>query len=216
MSTESKKQQSPIVGVNINLSYRTLRKTVGILGILLPVFLIAGNSWQVERAISFYYYTKMSTVFTGILISFALVLITYKGTALQNEKVRENTLTHLGGFFALLVALIPTKFGEDITSSLFYAHNDIIRGMIHDVSALLFIFLMGLVVLLKFSKAKYYQLFYKRMGWLVMLGLAFTIYAYFYKLNNNTQLFKGAVFWGESFSLWAFGFAWLRRGVPKN
>lgn len=197
----------------VNLSYRSLRRTIGILGIALPILLIIGNMGHVEKSISYYYYTKMSTVFTGVLITFALVLYTYKGSVLENEKVSENTLTHLGGFFALLVALVPTMFGEN-TSNLFYSHNDPVRGFIHNGSAVLFIFIMGLVVLLKFSKAKFYRNFYKTTGWLVMLGLAFTIYAFVYTKLNGRQLFNGAVFWGESFSLWAFGAAWLRRSIP--
>ena len=198
----------------INLSYRNLRQAIGLLGIALPILLIAGNM-GIERSISFYYYTKMSTVFTGILIAFGLILTTYKGSEIENEKISENTLTHLGGIFALLVALVPAKFGEDIMS-LFYSHNDSLRGIIHDVSAFLFLFTMGIVVLFKFSKAKYFKKFYQIFGILVMVGLTFTVFAYFYKVNNGEQLFNGAVFWGESFSLWAFGIAWLRRGVPKN
>ncbi len=182
-----------------------LRKVIGILGMALPLILIAGN-WGVERSISFYYYTKMSTVFTGILITFGLVLLTYTGRKEINKRNNEKLLTTFGGIFALLVALVPTKYGCDI-EAIFYVHNDIVRGWIHNGSAVLFIFLMGLVVLLKFSKDKYFKKLYLISGWLVMLGLAFTIISFIIKPFNN------AVFWGETFCLWAFGLAWLRRGI---
>lgn len=199
----------------LNLSYRTLRRAIGYLGIALPILLIIGNQGDVEKSISFYYYTKMSTVFTGILITFGLILYTYHGDDLPGDSISENTLTHLGGFFALMVALVPTRYGDVITS-LFYSHNDAVRGWIHNGSAVLFIFIMGLVVLLKFTKAKYYQSFYRFFGWLVMAGLAFTIYAFAYFEINDLPLFNGAVFWGESFCLCAFGIAWLKRGIPKK
>jgi hypothetical protein len=75
---------------------------------------------------------------------------------------------------------------------------------------------MGLVVLLKFSQDKYYKQFYRIFGILVMMGLVFTIAAYAYHAIQCKQLFPSAIFWGEFFSLWAFGIAWLRRGVPRK
>ena len=186
-----------------------LRRVVGILGVALPLLLIAGNG-AVERSISFYYYTKMSTVFTGILITFGLVLYTYTGGVAKTEqKVNENFMTTVGGIFALLVALVPTRYGADIVAP-YYVHNDSVRGWIHNGSAVLFIFLMGLVVLLKFSRDGHYRKFYLAFGTLVMIGLAFTIYSFV------RPPFDHAVFWGESFCLWAFGIAWLRRGVRYN
>lgn len=194
----------------LNHSYRGLRRAIGILGIALPFLLIIGNMGVVERSISFYYYTKMSTVFTGILFTFGLILYTYRGTSVTGETVSENALTNVGGVFALLVALVPTKFGVSPSPDIFYTHDDSIRGLIHNCSAVLFIFIMGLVVLLKFTKAPYYQSFYRTLGWLVMIGLAFTIYAFVKGMEN------GAIFWGETFSLCCFGIAWLRRGIPKT
>jgi len=191
-----------------SFSYDNLRLAIGILGIALPFLLVAGNGFMLEKSISFFYYTKMSTVFTGILITFGLILYTYRGTDLEGDVISENALTNWGGVFALLVALVPTKF-DGTPPDTFYTHNDPIRGWFHNGSAVLFIFIMGLVVLLKFSKAQHYQGFYKTFGWLVMVGLAFTIYAFARGWEN------GPVFWGETFSLTCFGIAWIRRGIPK-
>ena len=94
----------------MNLSYQLLRRAVGILGIALPILLIIGHG-KIERAISFYYYTNMSTVLTGILITFGLVLFTYRGGKVPGEKISENQLTNVAGFFALIVALVPTHQG---------------------------------------------------------------------------------------------------------
>ncbi|MCK5104809.1 MAG: hypothetical protein KAR17_18435 [Cyclobacteriaceae bacterium] len=199
----------------VNHSYRSLRRAIGILGITLPIMLIIGNHGEVGGSISFYYYTKMSTVFTGILITFGLILITYRGTDTTKGITNENVLTNMGGIFALLVALVPTKYGNNI-EALFYAHNDNIRGWIHNGSAVLFIFFMGLVVMLKFGKARYFRRFYKILGGLVMVGLAFAIFSFIFDRITGQPPFKGAIFWGETFALWAFGIAWLRRGIPKK
>lgn len=192
----------------INYSYYALRRAIGILGIALPIILIIGDQFNVEGSISYYYYTKMSTVFTGVLISFALILVTYHGTD-TSKGLNENVLTNLGGAFALIVALVPTKFNSNNLPTIFYTHNDSLRGDIHIGSAILFFFLMGVVVLTKFAKAPYYKLFYKITGSLVMIGLAFAIVSYLMHIHTG-------IFWGETIALWAFGAAWLRRGVPKN
>ncbi len=194
----------------VNYSYRSLRKTIGYLGLFLPALLVIGNQGIVESSISYYYYTKMSTVFTGILITFGLVLITYRGTDTTIGVFNENNLTSLGGFFALIVALVPTKFNEEINSFyLYYIHDDIVRGWIHNGSAVLFILMMGIIVLLKFGNAPYYRKTYRILGIFILLGLAFTIFAFI-------KEHKTGVFFGETFSIVFFGIAWLRRGIPKK
>lgn len=193
----------------MNYSYRTLRKTIGILGITLPIILIVGNQFCIENSISYYYYTKMSTVFTGVLISFALILVTYHGTSTTPSRLSENAMTNLAGVFALLVALVPTEFKGIGLPNIFYTHSDKFRGGVHTGSAVFFIFLMGLVVLTKFAKAPYYRRFYQITGSFVMVGLVIAVVSFI--LNIET-----GIFWGETVALWAFGAAWLRRGVPKK
>jgi hypothetical protein len=151
----------------------------------------------------------MSTVFTGVLISFALILVTYHGTEEKSKGLSENLLTNLGGVFALLVALVPTKFQGTTLPSTFYTHQDAVRGWIHNGSAVLFLLLMGIVVLTKFAKAPYYRMYYIITGNLVMIGLGIAIISF--ALETDT-----GIFWGETLALWAFGAAWLRRGVPKK
>ena len=199
----------------MNLSYQLLRRAVGILGIALPILLIIGHG-KIERAISFYYYTNMSTVLTGILITFGLVLFTYRGGKVPGEKISENQLTNVAGFFALIVALVPTQYGCPI-KAIFYVHNDPFRGWIHNGSALAFLLLMGIVVITKFAKAPYYSVLYKVLGWCVIGGVVFTVLAFIYRTTHqDVELFKGSVVLGQTIALWAFGAAWLRRGVPAK
>lgn len=199
----------------LNHSYRSLRRVIGILGIALPILLIIGNMGIVEKSISYYYYTKMSTVFTGVLITFGLVLITYKGTPESEARISENLLTTIGGFCALLVALVPTRSGGDIIGFVYF-HDELLRGFVHYLSAAVFILFMGLVVLLKFAQAPYFRGLYRILGVIILVGLGFTIYVFLHKYYTGNVIFTGDIFWGETLSLWAFGIAWLRRGVPKK
>lgn len=190
----------------INYSYRALRQAIGVLGIALPILLVLGNQLTIERSISYYYYTKMSTVFTGVLITFGLILITYRGTESSSSSLSENRLTNIAGLLALVVAVVPTTYANNRLPDVFYVHSDIIRGWIHNGSAGLFFILMGLIVLLKFTKTPYFKTFYIITGVLIMIGVSVAIISFF--IENEM-----GVFLGETMALWAFGAAWLRRGV---
>src|SRR5689334_5098109 len=66
------------------ISYLTLRKIVGLLGVFLPAVLAVGNmlmrgGWYMQPSISDYYYTEMRDVFVGMLCAVALFLLSYKG-----------------------------------------------------------------------------------------------------------------------------------------
>ncbi|MGY1634118.1 DUF2510 domain-containing protein [Geodermatophilus sp. SYSU D01186] len=64
-------------------SYLLIRTAVGAIGILLPLVLIAGESWvrggavHVESSLSSYYHTSMQDVFVGALCIIAVLLATY-------------------------------------------------------------------------------------------------------------------------------------------
>jgi hypothetical protein len=64
-------------------SYLLIRTAVGLIGILLPLVLIAGESWvrgggvHVGSSLSSYYYTSMQDVFVGALCIIAVLLATY-------------------------------------------------------------------------------------------------------------------------------------------
>jgi hypothetical protein len=64
-------------------SYLLIRTAVGVIGILLPLVLIAGESWvrgggvHVESSLSSYYHTSMQDVFVGALCIIAVLLATY-------------------------------------------------------------------------------------------------------------------------------------------
>ena len=68
---------------NLCLSYVTLRRAIGVLGMLLPLLCVAGGAafmgLGVGRSISYYYHTNMREFFTGILAIVCAILATYRG-----------------------------------------------------------------------------------------------------------------------------------------
>jgi len=94
-------------------NYMFLRKTVGWVGTLLPVILLAANPIAlslensgcglVPDSVSGYYYSPVRNIFVGALCALGLFLIAYVGYDLGDRLV-----TDLAGVFALGVALFPT------------------------------------------------------------------------------------------------------------
>ncbi|HEX6972674.1 MAG TPA: hypothetical protein VF234_10695 [Limnochordia bacterium] len=112
--------ESGFRGVNDSLviHFRTLRRTLGIIGMALPFVLVIGENLRdrfarqgvppadravIEVSISAYFHTGMRDVFVGAVCAIAVFLICYKGY----ERI-DNLVANLAGFAALLVALFPT------------------------------------------------------------------------------------------------------------
>ncbi len=90
------------------IDYLFLRKTVGWIGTLLPVVLIAGNALffttVLPDSMSSYYYTHMRDVFVGALCALGVFLLSYAG---YDEWDR--WITNVAGLGAIGVALCATK-----------------------------------------------------------------------------------------------------------
>jgi hypothetical protein len=90
------------------INYLNLRRTVGWIGTLLPVVLIAGNAifftTDLPGSMSGYYYTHMRDVFVGALCALGVFLISYAG---YDEWDR--WITNIAGACAIATALCATK-----------------------------------------------------------------------------------------------------------
>src|SRR3989442_7994060 len=98
------------------ISYLTLRKAIGIIGLLLPFVLSLGKilfeSSGLETSISAYYYTSMRNVFVGSLCAIGVFLLSYRGF-----DVRDEIAGKVGCLFAVLTALFPTTPRDVLTGS---------------------------------------------------------------------------------------------------
>lgn len=90
------------------ISYLTLRKLIGLIGILLPFALVIIHMLLVRQAVmqgsmSGYYYTDVRGVLVGSLCAIGVFLFAYRGYGFW-----DNALTNAAGVFAIGVALFPT------------------------------------------------------------------------------------------------------------
>jgi hypothetical protein len=93
------------------ISYRTIRRAIGWLGILLPVALflssLSPDGFTLQPSISHFYYTNMREIFVGVLCAVSLFLFSYKG----HSKL-DSWAANAAGLFSLGVALFPTNLLE--------------------------------------------------------------------------------------------------------
>jgi len=87
------------------ISYLTLRKLIGYLGLVLaPLCLIGGLLFAgiTQESISAYYNSNMRDIFVGVLTVVGAFLLTYKGYDLK-----DNIITSIAGTASLGIALFP-------------------------------------------------------------------------------------------------------------
>jgi hypothetical protein len=187
------------------ISYLTLRRTIGILGVALPAilaigYLIAGGD-GIRPSISSYYHTPMRDIYVGVLCGVALFLFSYRGYDLQDSITGD-----LAGLFALGVVFLP-------------ASGSLI-GTVHEIFAALFFLSLAYFSVFLFTrgkgrptKAKRRRNRLYRICGFVMVGC--TVLATVYTVSTKLQLlysWLNPLFWLESAVLWAFGISWLTKG----
>jgi hypothetical protein len=189
------------------ISYLTLRRAIGIMGILFPVLLATlclwlGECTALEDSISDYYATDVRDVFVGVLFAIAWFLFSYKGYSKTDDVVG-----NLACVFALGVALFPTN-----------SDSAAIR-ILHIVCATaLFLALawFSLVLFRKKGEAPTDQKLRRNHVYAicgaVMLGCIALIAIYTGFLSHTAVAKLKPVFWLETLALWAFGFSWLTKG----
>ena len=134
------------------ISYMTIRRAIGVLGILLPSILVISSyttegCQHIQESISHYYYTKMGDVFVGILCAVGLFLITYKGYK------SDRFFTNMAGIFALGIAFFPTSNIEDVLCRLYQLEPSKLKETIHYVSAALFFVTLAYISIFLFTKS---------------------------------------------------------------
>jgi len=190
------------------VSYLTLRKSVGCLGIAFPVILplgcrASGGCVGLESSLSEYYGTDMRDVFVGVLFAIGLFLFAYRGYSSRDEIAGK-----LASGFAVGVALFPV-------TSPFPAIRDT-----HYASAASFFLTLSYFSLVLFTKTdqakparrkRMRNAVYRACGITILVCIA--LIAMFEVFGQATPLAKGRpVFWLESVALWAFGIAWITKG----
>lgn len=211
------------------LSYLTLRWVVGVLGVALPVLVVAGDltigaSGRLLDSISAYYDTVMVGVFVGTLFAVGVFLFAYRGYPAETEdrtwyqpladdspryeRLSDNAAGNLACVFALGVALFPVSGGGWINT-------------IHFVSAAALFLTLSYFSIVLFTKTKKDEepsreklarnRFYRWMG-AIMLACVGLMLVYSLWLKDTVVGDWKPVLVLETVALWAFGAAWFIKG----
>ena len=101
-------------GESLIISYMTLRKLVGLLGITLPFVLVVGGELIFgvgqQSSISSYYHTPMRNVLVGTLCVIGFFLLSYRG-----YERKDDVAGNLACLFAVGVAFFPTAPDGDVS-----------------------------------------------------------------------------------------------------
>lgn len=206
------------------ISYLTLRKLIGILGMSLPIILVLGSILiadceGIHSSVSDYYHTVMRNVFVGVLCSVGLFLFSYRGY----EK-KDNIAGDLGCLFALGIAFFPTAVDCTLTCNIPLLNTNPIIGKIHLISATLFFLVLVYFSLFLFVKGnttnkqkRKRNIVFKICGYtmltcILIIGIYFIIYKPTADNCTVAPYNYNIVFWFETIALLAFGISWLTKG----
>lgn len=194
------------------LSYLGLRKSLGVIGIALPIVLVVGKmilgSPGLLDSLSAYYYSGMRDVWVGSLCAIGVFLFSYRYARL------DDVASDLAAISTIGTALFPTAPAGAT------AYQTLI-GWAHAAFGVILLVILAYFALVLFRKTHRdkpptpQKLQRNR----VYLGCGITILACL-ALLGLTQFLPSLAwlqgfhpaFWLESLAIWAFGLAWFVKG----
>ncbi len=197
------------------VSYLTVRRAIGVSGLLLPLLLGPGG-WlfgiPFQDNMSSYYHTGMRDVFVGTLCSIGIFLFCYRG-----YDWIENWTANLGCVSALGIALFPLDFDSDplVQKSL--------TGYLHTFSGGVFFSTLAFYSLFHFPRGSQREQephprerrwIYQLSGVIILLSLM-TMGGYLFLINGEWKKTLNEyhfLFWTEWVAVWSFAAAWLAKG----
>lgn len=195
-------------------SYLSMRKAIGLMGVLFP-FVLSLGAWflfdaGIQDSISYYYYTGMREVFVGTLWAMGFFMLSYKG-----YDWKDNLAGTLACLFAVGVSLFPTSIDPHrITTWV---------GWVHLVSALCFFLCLIYFSLFLFTKTDPNKKptpeklkrnwVYRACGYtMVICMLLLAIYILNPEKEHAPLAGYNPIFWLEAVAVLAFGISWLVKG----
>lgn len=195
-------------------SYLSMRRAIGLLGLLLPFALMLG-AWLIfgegiQDSISYYYYTGMRDVFVGTLWAMGFFMLSYKG-----YDWKDNLAGTLACIFAVGTSLFPASIDPH--------HITTWVGWVHLVLALLLFLCLMYFCLFLFPKTDpalrptpeklKRNLVYKVCGYtMAVCILLLAIYILNPEKEHAPLAAYQPVFWLETVAVVAFGVSWVVKG----
>jgi len=189
-------------------TYLAFRKTVGWIGILLPLLLMLGNFFIFKEdfvlpSISRYYYSSMRDIFVGALCSVAAFMFFYSGYG-----KRDKITGVIAGVLTLGVVIFPTTIEGPLN----------LAGTIHYICAGLLFLLLAWMSLFCFPRkrpgeSKQATDTIQLVCGLLMLGCIAAIFLFFTVFRRIIGGDTCYVFVAETAALVSFGVSWLTEGI---
>jgi hypothetical protein len=197
------------------ISYLGLRKTVGAIGMLLPVLLVLGGIVLVEflhdapikapgglvaSSMSAYYYTDMRNVFIGSMCAFGVFLLAYRYGRF------DGWLGNLAGASAIVVGLCPTKYPGTLTNAL---------AIVHLSFAVAFFVFLAVFCIFRFPNwplADWRDWVYTICGALILISIVLAVIVI---LAGAESSFPWVLIF-EWLGVWSFGVAWFVVGLRSS
>jgi hypothetical protein len=202
-------------------SYMWTRLFVGIIGIAMPIALLAGDSLvfgeaPIRGSLSAYYHSGMRDWFVGSLCAIGVGLFTYMGTRLGSF---DNWVSTVAGACAIVVAFFPTNTAVGQTPTRLQVElGEVLVARIHFSFAAIFIALLGLMCLRfgigdgrRQDRTEMQRRAWRTVHivcacaiWLSVVGVGVTLLA-------NISI-SHAILIGEVVAVFAFGMSWFFKG----
>ena len=194
-------------------TYDTLRIMLTVIGIALPIVVVAAASFQegrlwIESSISQYYHLAARhpfftarDLFVGGMLAAAVCLYSYKGFS-----TRENVALNCAGVFAFFVAVLPIAIDEQDRG---------LRSVLHATAAVLFFLSIAYVslrrsrdtlrLLPESKRARYARLYF--LTGLAMIASPAGAVVLSYALDAGSPTSRW-IFFVETLGIWAFAAYW--------
>jgi formate hydrogenlyase subunit 3/multisubunit Na+/H+ antiporter MnhD subunit len=210
-------------------SQLTLRRVVGILGMLLPLLLyvsllIDTGYKQPLESVSHYYFTRVGSIFCIVISLLAIFLLIYKG-----EEPLDAYLSSAAGLFALCLVLFPTDNITDLCNdpqnevAVTFLKTSKTRVILHYVASGIFLVCLASLSYFVFTKsdkpisrqtpAKRKRNRIYKITAFIMVGAILVIALGLFNIIPAEVYDKYRLtFWMECIAVESFGFSWLIKG----
>lgn len=214
------------------LSYLAVRRSLGLLGLALPLSLLAwaGLSGKgVQPSISDFYHTPMGDIFVGTMCAIGVFLLAYRGYRPEpGEMLSDRWVSRIAGLAAIGVGIFPVQSKAACAQPL--CAIDGLSGRwqtLHFASALVFFLCLAVFCLVLFPKStgrariserkRRANTIYRVCGWTILLALLGLIATFAAKSLAGPRVQATIVrhdllFWLETLAVLAFAISWLTKG----
>lgn len=198
-------------------SYVGLRRSVGIIGMSLPLVLplltLVVFDEKLPSSVSGYYHTTAGNILVGAMCAIGVFLLSYNFAPL------DNWIANVAGVAAIVAGVVPTARFSDAKGL------EQTASVIHLVSSAILFLMLAFFSLFLFTRTrtdaggfftptkqkKERNIVYRICGWVIVGSLALAVILGL-TLDNETMRELRAIFWLEAISIVAFGTSWLVKG----